>query len=222
MSTDSWGVDYLLFDSDGSHYRADLPLSRSADRKGVETVLAKVDWKTIFAETGHPVHGPEHDLPTRGETPERLKQAALILSIGDGFNYLLGGKAVIEQSMASTFQLYNPRTGDWSDVARRPWIAGAVVSAHCAVRHAPGIALRPIAEETGLAGVEVVASCSHDTGAAVAAVPGSGENWAYLSSGTWSLMGVELQSADHQRRRAASSISLTRSALADRCACSRT
>jgi rhamnulokinase len=51
---------------------------------------------------------------------------------------------------------------------------------------------RELAAEVGLPQIEVIASCSHDTGAAVAAVPASGENWAYLSSGTWSLMGVEL------------------------------
>ena len=55
-----------------------------------------------------------------------------------------------------------------------------------------GPLLEDIAEETKLSGVQVVATCSHDTGAAVAAVPAEGEDWAFLSSGTWSLIGVEL------------------------------
>jgi rhamnulokinase len=100
--------------------------------------------------------------------------------------------AKFEESLASTTQLYDPRTRTWSGQLLEalglpaeifpPVIPSGVVLG----------GLRPeLAGETGLRDLEVVASCSHDTGAAVAAVPASGQNWAYLSSGTWSLMGVE-------------------------------
>src|SRR5262249_10775939 len=121
-------------------------------------------------------------------------QARLILGIGDGFNYLLGGKGVAEQSMASTFQLYNPRTHDWSDsLIRALGFPRAMFPAVVPSGTQLGALATDMARETGLRQVEIIASCSHDTGAAVAAVPAQAESsWAYLSSGTWSLMGVEL------------------------------
>jgi rhamnulokinase len=118
-----------------------------------------------------------------------------MLLVGDGFNFLLSGVAQAEESLASTSQLYNPRTRSWSehliaalDLPRR--LFPPVIPS--------GTRLGPlrseIAEETGLQTLEVLATCSHDTGAAIVAVPAlaSGEEWAYVSSGTWSLMGVEL------------------------------
>jgi len=90
--------------------------------------------------------------------------------------------------------MYDPQKQDWSDKLlaaakiRREQIAPLVESG------TPLGKLKPeLAQESGLGEIEVVATCSHDTGAAVAAVPAEGENWAYLSSGTWSLIGVELQ-----------------------------
>jgi rhamnulokinase len=97
-----------------------------------------------------------------------------------------------EVSNASTTQLYNPVQKDWS---KKIFAALGLRENLFAPICASGTKLGPmkinLATEVGLPPIEVVASCSHDTGAAVAAVPGSGEDWAYLSSGTWSLMGVE-------------------------------
>lgn len=194
VSTDSWGVDYLLFGREGTLLSPTFHYRDPRTQQGVENILAKVDWKTIFAETGIQFMVLNTLFQLGAESPERLKQAELILGIGDGFNHLLGGKALIEESMASTFQLYNPRTRAWADqlisaVHLPRHIFPPIVPSGCTVGE-----LRPeIAGETGLNNVQVVASCSHDTGAAVAAVPASSRNWAYLSSGTWSLMGVELE-----------------------------
>ena len=105
----------------------------------------------------------------------------------------VGDVARVEESNASTTQLYNPRTRHWSKSILQALglpekLFPDIVSS--------GTRLGPLREElmqeTGLPSLDVIASCSHDTGAAVAAVPGQGDNWAYLSSGTWSLMGVEL------------------------------
>ncbi len=94
--------------------------------------------------------------------------------------------------MASTTQLYSPGMHGWS----KPLIDKLGIPAHLFPEVVPsgtvlGPLEAPLAEETGLKDVQVVATCSHDTGAAVAAVPASGTGWAYLSSGTWSLLGVE-------------------------------
>ncbi len=193
ISTDSWGVDYLLYDENGSvieptfHYRdARCPV-------GVKKAYAKVSHAEIFAETGLQFLQFNTIFQLAAESPGRLKQARLILGIGDAFNHWLCGVARFEESLASTTQLYDPRSRTWS---RKLLAALGLPSAIFPQIVPSGTRLGPIrgdlATNTGLTGVEVVASCSHDTGAAVAAVPAQGDNWAYLSSGTWSLMGVEL------------------------------
>jgi rhamnulokinase len=130
------------------------------------------------------------------ENPDVLDIADQFLNIADYLNYLFSGVARNEVSTASTTQMYNPVTGGWS----KALIETFGLPSRLFPKIVPsGTRLGPLqpelCAETGLAGVEVVASCSHDTGAAVAAVPAdSGDDWAYLSSGTWSLIGVELPS----------------------------
>jgi rhamnulokinase len=193
ISTDSWGVDYLLYDAAGAvippafHYRD----PRCAD--GVQQAQAKISWPEIFAETGLQFLPFNTIFQLAAETPARLAAARLILGIGDAFNHWLSGVARAEESLASTSQLYDPRQRAWSS---RLLAALNLPTAMFPPIVKSGTHLGPLradlAAETGLRGVEVIASCSHDTGAAVAAVPGAGDDWAYLSSGTWSLMGVEL------------------------------
>ena len=192
FSADSWGVDYILYDADGKmmlpvwHYR-DARTSR-----GVENAKARVDWPAIYSETGIQFMALNTIYQLAAEPPERLAKAKQLLLIGDAFNYYCSGVARNEQSLASTTQLYNPRTKSWSKKLlgalglREEMFAPSVPSGTKLGKLKP-----ELAAETGLPQIEVIASCSHDTGAAVAAVPASGENWAYLSSGTWSLMGVE-------------------------------
>ncbi len=192
ISTDSWGVDYLLLKEDGSVLAPTFHYRDSRTKQGVENALAKVDWKTIFAESGIQFMVLNTLFQLAAERPERLQQARWIVGIGDGFNFLFGGRVAVEQSMASTFQLYNPRLRNWSTALidamgfRRELFPEIVPSGTRL-----GTLSAELRRETGCGPIEVVASCSHDTGAAVAAVPASGSGWAYLSSGTWSLMGVE-------------------------------
>jgi len=203
VSTDSWGVDYALIDAKGAvmpptfHYRD----SRTA--RGVEAVKTRVDWKTIYDETGIQFMPLNTIFQLAAEAPERLKRAWQVLTIADAFNFLLCGVARIDESNASTTQLYNPRAKTWSKKL--------IQSLDLPERMFPPIVecgtelglLKPdISRATGLPAVSVIASCSHDTAAAVAAVPAvsianrpspiANPDWTYLSSGTWSLMGVEL------------------------------
>ncbi len=193
VSCDSWGVDYMLFGADGSlipptyHYRD--PRSRA----GMKEVLAKVPWETIYAETGIQKMPINTLFQLGAEKSKRIGKAHQLLSVADGFNYLLSGVAKFEITMASTTQLYNPIKKSWSDkliqtLRLPPKLLPQVVPS--------GTVLGPlrsdIAKQTNLEDVQVVASCSHDTAAAVAGLPAAGQNWAFLSSGTWSLMGVEL------------------------------
>ena len=193
LSCDSWGLDCVLFDENDELMEPVFHYRDPRTTEGVNRVFERLPWKEVFAETGIqfiPINALYH---LAMETPERLNAAKLIITIGDAFNYFLCGVPRSEISMASTTQLYNPTTKSWSAkvleaIDLSPDKFPELVE--------PGTKLATIkadvAEETGLANVDVVASCTHDTGSAVAAVPASGDNWAYLSSGTWSLMGVEI------------------------------
>jgi rhamnulokinase len=192
ISTDSWGVDYVIYDDRG------LPMSpiwcyrdsRTAD--GVETVKEKIEWPVIYAETGIQFMAFNTIYQIVTEPPERLAKAKQILLIGDAFNFFCSGVARNEVSLASTTQLYNPTHKRWSKrLFNALGLREDLFAPICPGGTRLGPLKRGLSIETGLPQIEVIASCSHDTGAAVAAVPGTGENWAYLSSGTWSLLGVE-------------------------------
>ena len=161
--------------------------------EGEKNVLARVDWPTLFEETGIQYMLLNTSIQLGAEAPGRLAKAAQLLTIADAVNYLLCGVARIEVSMASTTQLYNPRLANWSDRLidaldlPRSLFPDVVDSATTLGPLKPGLAA-----ETGLAKLNVVASLSHDTASAIAAVPAEGERWAYISSGTWSLLGLEL------------------------------
>lgn len=194
FSVDSWGVDYTLFDAEGKLMSPTFCYRDPRTERGVRNAWEKTDWETIFAETGIQYMPLNTLFQLMAESPERLASAETLLGVGDGFHFMLSGRRVIEESMASTFQLYNPMTRDWSDkLIDILGLPRDIFSPIVPSGEKLGPMLPEIVEETGLRGVEVVATCSHDTGTAVAAVPATDDgSWAYISSGTWSLMGVEL------------------------------
>jgi len=196
LSCDSWGVDYVWVREREPMVTTPFHYRDPARNEGAfERAFAVVPAETIFAETGiqfmtiNTLYQLQADLVSR---PWVFKSADCFLNIGDYFNFLFSGVARAEESLASTAQLYNPKKHRWS----RALQSGFKLPRKLFPEVVPsGTVLGPIlpdvAVETGLTDVRVVASCSHDTGAAVAAVPVSGGNWAYLSSGTWSLLGLE-------------------------------
>ncbi len=197
VSTDAWGVDYVLSSrnepmlSPAFHYR-DERLDGAPEK-----VFAQVPADKIFAETGiqfmqiNTLYQLWTDARTR---PEMLEWADRFLMIGDWFNYLCSGKPTGEASLASTSQLYNPVKGDWAwDLIAALKLPKKIFPELAKPGTRLGPLAREIALETNLKQVEVIAGCSHDTAAAVAAIPGQGEDWAFLSSGTWSLLGAELK-----------------------------
>jgi len=192
ISTDSWGVDYILFNAAGEIQEPVFHYRDPRSKHGVERALARASWTEIFEETGIQFMPINTLFQLAAEDPARLRAASFLLGVGDAFNFWLSGTPKIEVSMASTFQLYNPRARDWS---RKLITALALPESIFPEIAASGARLgklrKELSVETGLPELEVIATCSHDTGAAVAGVPAAGENWAYLSSGTWSLMGVE-------------------------------
>ncbi len=193
VSTDSWGVDYVLLRRGVPflpyHYR-----DGRVDASGAP-VFARLSREALYAATGiqfmpiNTLFQIEHDFR---EDPGLFAAADSCLGIADAMNTLLGGAPHAEESLASTTQLYDPVQRAWS-----PQVLEAVGLPRALFPQivAAGTVLGPLepglAVECGLVGAQVIATCSHDTGAAVAATPAEGEGWAYLSSGTWSLLGVE-------------------------------
>ncbi len=192
ISTDSWGVDYVIYDERGLPILPVWCYRDSRTAQGVEIVKEKIEWPVIYAETGIQFMALNTIYQIATEPAERLARAKHILTIGDAFNFFCSGVARNEVSNASTTQLYNPTHKRWSKkLFAALGLREDLFAPICPSGTKLGPLRKNLATEVGLPPIEVVASCSHDTGAAVAAVPASGENWAYLSSGTWSLMGVE-------------------------------
>ena len=114
ISTDSWGVDYVLLDERGLVMPPVWCYRDARTAAGVETVRAKVDWQTTFAETGIQFMALNTIYQLAAEPAERLARAKQLLLIGDAFNYFCSGIAKNEISLASTTQLYNPQIKTWS------------------------------------------------------------------------------------------------------------
>jgi len=193
---DTWGVDFGLLDSHGDllgnpfHYR-----DNRTDGM-VEKAFEMVGRETIFNATGiqfMQLNSLFQLLALKlGQSPA-LAAAQTFLTMPDLLNYWLTGRQVSEFSIASTTQCYDPRARDWA----RPLLEKLGIPTHIFPPIvSPGTILGDllpwVAEETGLSGIKLIAPASHDTGSAIAAVPASNQDFAYLSSGTWSLLGAEL------------------------------
>jgi len=196
IGIDTWGVDYGLLDKQGR--LLGLPYQyRDSRIDGVpERVEKRVSLREIYQETGiqHMPFNTIFQLYAEREGFEDVLDCAEdLLFIPDLLGFWLTGNRVQERSIASTSQLYDPQKNDWNfDL-----IGKLGLPRHLFKKIVdPGTSLGPLrgalAEKTGLKGVKVVSVGGHDTASAVAAVPGSDNVPAYLSSGTWSLLGLEI------------------------------
>lgn len=195
IAVDAWGCDYGLLDRDGAllgnpfHYR-----DHRTD--GVmERLLERLPREDVYATTGIqflPFNTLYQLVSARGSAA--LESARALATIPDLLAYWLSGRLVAERTAASTTQLLDVRTGAW---ARGLMLRAGLDPAILPPLVEPGTVLAPlraeIARETGLDPVpDVIAVGGHDTASAVVAAPARGGDFAYLSSGTWSLLGMEL------------------------------
>jgi rhamnulokinase len=195
IGIDSWGVDYGLLDASGAllgnpvHYR-----DRRTD--GVaERVLATIGARQLYAVTGvaQLPFNTLYQLVAAAGTPQ-LTSAATLLLIPDLLTFWLTGTAGAEATNASTTQLYDVRTQAWAtSLIERAGIPPGIFPP---LRQAGEVAGPLLPEAMAGAGLDravpVIAVGSHDTASAVAAVPATGRDFAYISCGTWSLAGLEL------------------------------
>jgi len=188
VSVDSWGIDYVSLDTLGEPIqnpycyrdpRTEGIMERAFDTVSANEIYAITGIQFLPFNTLYQMMADEHD--------DSASAGAFHLPIADYFNYRFSGFRTVEVSMASTTQMMDVHTRRWSasllesfglDPSQWPEIVQS------------GRRLGPAIQDSA---VEVVATCSHDTGSAVAATPVSepGENWAFISCGTWSCMGEE-------------------------------
>lgn len=193
LSVDSWAVDYVPLGADG-HAPLRNPYSyRDGRTEGwMERAFEKVPAEDIFAATGIqflPFNTLYQLLADREAEPALFEKTRLRLPIADYFHYRFGGRAVVERSMASTTQMMDAQSGTWAGRLLQRFGLSADAWPEVAP---PGTALGT-AQTNAQSKIEIIAGLSHDTACAVAAVPAEdAAPWAYVSSGTWSLLGAEL------------------------------
>ena len=199
MGIDTWGVDYVLLD-EKDQILGDTVGYRDSRTNGMdEKVYEKISLSALYERTGiqKQIFNTIYQLMAVKEThPEYLEQAKAILMIPDYFHFLLTGVKKNEYTNATTGQLVNPTTNDWDyelidmlgynkEMFQPVSMPGTVV----------GEFTQDIQNEVGF-NCKVVLPATHDTGSAVLAVPTNDDNAIYISSGTWSLMGIERKEAD--------------------------
>ncbi len=198
IGVDTWGVDFGLLDGNGNllenprHYR-------DARTHGVpKQVFSAVPREEIFRQTGiqfMEINSLYQLYCVRRDSPELLNLAANLLFMPDLFNFFLTGVAASERTVASTSQFYDPAGRCFAtDMLRRLGIQASFLGELLDPGTELGSVLPQMADHCGLKGDTAVFTVgSHDTASAVAAVPATqGDGWCFISSGTWSLMGVEL------------------------------
>jgi rhamnulokinase len=197
IGVDAWGVDYALLGERGEllenpyHYR---------DRRteGVmEEVLRKVAKEEIYQATGiqfMPINTLYQLFAARRGSPKLFEAAKQLITIPDLFNYWLTGKAVCEFTNATTTQMVDPVKRTWAtDLMQRLELPVRLPASIVEPGSIIGTLLPGIAGHSSLAGATIIAPACHDTGSAVAAISAR-DGTAFLSSGTWSLVGTELDS----------------------------
>jgi sugar (pentulose or hexulose) kinase len=199
IGVDSWGVDYGILGEDGRlvedpyHYRdgrTDGMLEKAFELMAKRDIYENSGVQFMQINTAYQL------LSMRLTRPEVLARAKKLIFIADLVSYYLCGRAYAEYSLASTSQLMDMRTGQWSkgifeklglpmnimpEVVRPGTVVGKLKAELC--------------KEFKCEPINIITVGSHDTADAVAAVPAQSEQWAYLSSGTWSLMGAEAPEA---------------------------
>jgi rhamnulokinase len=197
LSTDSWGVDYVHFSAREPMLACPYHYRDARTDGSLERAFAIVPAEVIYSESGiqfmrmNTLYQLLADLERR---PHILELSEQFLNIADYFNYLFSGVRCAEESLASTTQLFDPRKHQWShELIEKFGLPSRIFPRVVSSGTKLGPLLPSIAADVGLSDTEVVASCSHDTAAAVAAVPAEGQDWCYVSSGTWSLLGIEVK-----------------------------
>ena len=198
VGVDTWGVDFGLVGPDGDVLGNPFHYRDSRTQGMIERTFERVSRADIFQATGvqfMEINSLYQLLALRQSGSPLLDIAQTLLFVPDLFNYLFTGVRKSEFSIASTSQMIDPRTKTWAtDLLAKLEVPTRILPEIVPSGTLLGELREDVAAECGAKPVPVIAPATHDTGSAVAAVPvdRTDSDWCYISSGTWSLMGVEL------------------------------
>ena len=200
IGIDTWGVDFVFIGDDDAILRNPMAYRDPHTFGAMEEYLSHVvPQREVYDITGIQFmnFNSLFQLYAMGKANNSAMQhCKKVLFMPDALSWMLTGEAVCEYTIASTSQMLDPRTGDLSEkliesVGMKRSQFGRMVQPGTQI----GVLTEEVQKMTGLGAVPVIAVAGHDTGSAVAAVPAKDKHFAYLSSGTWSLMGIETKNA---------------------------
>ncbi|ETI67284.1 rhamnulokinase [Neobacillus vireti] len=192
VGIDTWAVDYVLIDEKGNRLQEAVSYRDKRTEKTIEKLTKKISKGFIYEKTGIQFLPFNTIYQLFEEAPELIRKTDKILMVPDYLGFRLTGNAVLEVTNASTMQLLNVKKRDFDDDLLE---LISVKKEQFPYFSEPGQELGRLKKEWfpsyDLPDCKIVTVASHDTASAVAGTPGIGEGWAYLSSGTWSLLGIE-------------------------------
>ncbi len=198
IGLDTWAVDFALLDESGK--LLDNPVHNRDTRTDgmMERVFETISREEIYARTGiqfMQINTLYQLYALVLADAPALRHAATFLTVADLLNYWLTGRKVVEFTSATCTQFYDPNAGDWT----RDLLTRLAIPTHLLPQVIPpGTVLGPLdtqlSDLSAIPAVPIIAVATHDTASAVAAVPAETDRFAYISSGTWSLVGAEVQS----------------------------
>ena len=204
MGVDTWGVDFVLMDKDDKVLGNTVGYRDHRNEGMDEEVYKTISLEDLYARTGiqKAIFNTVYQLmAVKTKHPEYLEQAETMLHVPDYFHYLLTGKKTCEYTEATTGQLVNAETKDWDyELIDKLGYPRKMFQKLIMPGTSVGHFTEEVKAEVGF-DVEVVAPATHDTGSAVLAVPANDDDFIYISSGTWSLMGIETEKADCSKKR---------------------
>jgi rhamnulokinase len=192
IGVDSWGVDYGLLDAGGQLIENPICYRDQRTQGVMAQVFARIPRAEIFARTGIQFLDFNTLFQLYAHTRAGIPDAAAqLLLMPDLINYFLTGRAATEYTNATTTQCVNAKTGEWDrELLEQLGLPGQLLAEIVPAGTDLGSLKNVLAGELQLDSVRVIAPATHDTGSAVAGAP-LPDGWAYISSGTWSLVGVE-------------------------------
>ena len=195
IGIDTWGVDFVCVGKDGNLLRQPYAYRDPHTVGAPDALFSRISRSKVYEKTGIQImnFNSLFQLDTlRRNNDSALEAADKILFMPDALSYMLTGKMVTEYTIASTAQLVNAQTRSLEpELLKVVGLTEKNFGRFVFPGEKVGVLTEEVQKITGLGAVPVIAVAGHDTGAAVAAVPALDRNFAYLSSGTWSLMGVE-------------------------------
>ncbi len=196
IAIDTWGVDFGLVGADNKLLGWPFAYRDSITDNAMQEVFSIVEPYELYKMTGiqfMKFNSLFQLWSIKKQYPDLIRKAKKLLFMPDLLGFMFTGKSWSEDTIASTSQMVDPVSKSWlTKLMDTLDLPVNILQESVSPGNTMGALLPDIQEELNCQAIPVVASCAHDTAAAIAAIPATGDNWVYISSGTWSLMGMEL------------------------------